>query len=164
MALVPVTEIDKTKKYYKYYERGIASPTPEQMEMIENCKGKLGEGLEIKDRNKLLEAGTFPEKFGYYPLEAGGLLVAGNVPMPDVTSDMLYWWWPWHGIDPFRYTIWDPEDHFGLVCNDEGIKRAKDDSIPMKEKTWGVVHTVQDLLEVHRMNSNYVSESCRYGI
>lgn len=131
MALVPVSEDAKEKSYYKYYAQGIASPTPEQMAMVAGCKGKLGEGLEIKDRNKLLEAGVTPEKFGYYPLEGGGLLVSGNVAMPDVTAEMLYWWFGWHCQDAFRYAIWDPEDHFGLVCNEEGIRRAKDASISL---------------------------------
>lgn len=144
MALVPVSLIDKTKEYYKYYEQGIDSPTPEQLEMIAGCKGVLGEGLEIEDRNKLLEPGMFPDKFGYYPLKSGGLLVSGNVTMPDVTAEMLYWWWPWHGLESFRYTIWNPEDHYGLVSNEEGIRRAKDESVPMQEKTWGAVHTVQE--------------------
>ncbi len=144
MSLVPIKEEDKTKKYYKYYEQGIASPTKEQMELVINAKGKMGEGLEIEERNKVLEHGVHPEKFGYFPLKGGGLLVSGNVPMPDVTAEMLYWWFAWHSVEPFRYTIWNPEDHYGLTSNDVGINRSKDKNIPLEEKTWGATHTVKE--------------------
>ena len=40
MTLVPIQEEDKLKSYYKYYEQGIASPTPEQLAMIDGSKGK----------------------------------------------------------------------------------------------------------------------------
>lgn len=144
MALVPVAEDAKTKSFYKYYEQGIASPTPEQMAMVDASKGTVEECLEIEDRNKLLEAGTHPEKLGFYPTKDGGLLIAGNIPMPDVTADMLYWWWAWHGLEPIRYAIWDPEDHFGLEINEEGRRLALDPSVPMEEKTWGATHYVKE--------------------
>ena len=143
--LVPVAEDAKTKSYYKYYEQGIDSPTPEQFAQIDVSKGTVEECLEIEDRNKVLEPETtYPEKLGFYPTKDGGLLIAGNIPMPDVDKDMLYWWWAWHGLEPLRYAIWDPEDHFGVVLNKEGRDRALDASVPMEEKTWGATHTVQE--------------------
>ena len=145
MALVPVSEDAKTKRYYKYYEQGVASPTPEQLQMVDQSRGTVEECLEIEDRNKVLEPETlYPERLGFYPTKDGGLLVAGNIPMPDCTADMLYWWFAWHGLEAFRYAIWDPEDHYGLELNEEGRRRALDPSIPMEEKTWGATHTVQE--------------------
>ena len=145
MALVPVAEDAKTKSYYKYYEQGIASPTPEQLEMVGCSRGTVEECLEIEDRNKMLEPNiTYPARLGYYPTKDGGLLVAGNIAMPDVDADMLYWWFAWHGLDPLRYAIWDPEDHYGLELNEVGRARALDQSIPIPERNWGAVHTVQE--------------------
>ena len=57
--------------------------------MIDQSKGTVEECLEIEDRNKMLDEGTYPEKLGFYQTRDGGLLVAGNIPMPDVTADML---------------------------------------------------------------------------
>lgn len=142
MAKVPVAEDAKTKSYYKYYDMEIANLTPEQMEYIANCKGELGEGLEIEDRNRLLDPDYVPEKHGYYPLKGGGLLVSGTIPMPDVTYDMLNWWWPWHALDPLRYTIWDPEDHFDTKISDEARARILDPNVPIPEKIWGCDNTV----------------------
>lgn len=144
MAFVPVASDAHTKSYYKYYEQGIASPTPEQMAFVAGSKGSAGEGLEAKNRDKFIDPGTAPEKMGFFPLSDGGLLVAGNIEMPNVTADMLYWWFAWHGLEPLRYAIWDPEDHFDVRLNDEGRARALDPAIPMEEKTWGATHTVQE--------------------
>ncbi len=145
MAKVPVADDAATKSYYKYYEMDIAGPTPEQMEYIANCKGTEEEALSIKDRAKLQEPGTtYPARTGYFPLKEGGMLVAGNIPMPGVTGEMLQWWYAWHGLDPLRYAIWDPEDHFGVTLNEEGRQRALDPNVPLAEKTWGATHTVME--------------------
>lgn len=72
------------------------------------------------------------------------MLVAGNIPMPDVTPEMLYWWFAWHGLEPLRYAIWDPEDHFDVKINEEGRTRSLNPNIPMNEKSWGATHTVQE--------------------
>jgi len=143
MTLVPIRKEDENKNYYKYYLQGIASPSDEQMKMVYQCGHEAGL-VRIKDRKRLQDEGMFPEEFGYYPLEEGGLLCAGNIPMPDVTADMLYWWFAWHGLDPFRYAIWDPEDHFDVQIDEAGRQRALDDSVPMNEKTWGATHTVME--------------------
>lgn len=144
MAKVPVAADASSKSYYKYYNWDIANLTPEQMAYVAACKGTSGEALSIHDRNKLLEPGTPPNKTGFYPLAEGGLLVAGDIPLPGVTAEMLWWWWPWHSLDPLRYAIWDPEDHFDAQVNDEGRSRALDPNVPMEEKTWGATHFVKE--------------------
>lgn len=145
MAKVPVAEDAKTKSYYKYYENmEVANLTEEQMAYIANCKGELGQGLEIEDRNRLLDDDYIPEPHGYYPLKGGGLLVSGTIPMPDVTYDMLNWWWPWHALDPLRYAIWDLEDHFDSKMQDEARARILDPNVPIPEKIWGCNNAVME--------------------
>ncbi|MCD8217234.1 MAG: phloretin hydrolase [Clostridiales bacterium] len=144
MAKVSVADDASTKSYYKYYEMGIAGLTPEQMQFVANCKGTADEALSIHDRKKLQEPGTYPEKMGYFPLKEGGMLVAGNIPMPGVTAEMLQWWFAWHGLEPLRYAIWDPEDHYNVQLNEEGRRLALDPNVPLAEKTWGATHTVQE--------------------
>jgi hypothetical protein len=121
---------------------GITNLTPEQMADVANSKGTVEEALEARDRNKFITEGTWPAKTGFYPLNGGGLLVAGNVPMSGVIADMLYWWFAWHGLEPLRYAIWDCEDHYDVKLNEVGRARAMDPAVPMNEKTWGATHTV----------------------
>lgn len=144
MAKVPVAADASSKSYYKYYEMDIANLSPEQMEYVANCKGSAEDAMSIHDRNKLLGPDKYPEKTGYYPLKEGGLLIASNIHLPNVTPDMLWWWWPWHSVDPLRYAIWDPEDHFDVQPNEEGRTRALDPNVPMCEKTWGATHYVKE--------------------
>ncbi len=144
MAKVPVADDASTKSYYKYYEMGIEGNTPEQMQYIMTCKGTEDEGLPIGDRAKVEDPGTIPARTGFYPLKEGGLLVAGNIPAPDLTADMMYWWFAWHGLEPLRYAIWDPEDHYNVRINEEGRARALDPSVPMEEKAWGASHVVTE--------------------
>lgn len=144
MAKVPVAPDAQTKSYYKYYEMDIAPLTPQQMQFVANSKGTADEALSIHDCRKLQEPGTYPEKMGYFPLKEGGLLVAGNIPMPNVTAPMLEWWFAWHGLEPLRYAIWDPEDHFDVTMNEEGRQRSLNPDIPMARKTWGATHTVME--------------------
>lgn len=142
---VPVAEDAKTKSYFKYYEEfEIAPYTPEQLAIIENAKGTMEESLPIGERVKVEGPGTLPARTGYFPLEEGGMLVAGNIPTPDITGDMMYWWFAWHGLDPLRYAIWDPEDHYDTKLNDLGRQRALDPSIPIEEKAWAASHTVTE--------------------
>lgn len=144
MAKVPVAADAGSKSYYKYYEQGIENLTPEQMDYVAHSKERMEDALEAKDRNRFIAEGVWPAKTGYYPLSGGGLLVAGNIPMPNVTADMLYWWFAWHGLEPLRYAIWDCEDHFDVKIDDEGRARALDPSVPMEEKAWGATHTVME--------------------
>ena len=114
MAKVPVAADASSKSYYKYYEMGIEDLTAEQLAFVAQCKRPSEDALSPTERNKFISEGVWPKETGFYPLKEGGTLIAANIPMPDVTPDMLYWWFAWHGLDPLRYAIWDPDDHFDL--------------------------------------------------
>ena len=142
MAKVPMPADAVNKSYYKYFEMGIADLTEEQKAFVAQCKRPSEEALSAKERNKFIGEGVWPRETGYYPLKEGGMLIAANVPMPDVTADMLYWWFAWHGLDPLRYAIWDCEDHFDVQIDEKGRALALDPSVPMEQKTWGATHVV----------------------
>ena len=142
MAKVPVAADAAGKSYYKYYEMGIEDLTPEQQAFVAQCKRPTEDALEAKNRNKFITDGVWPAETGYYFLENGGILISANIPMPDVTPDMLYWWFAWHGLEPLRYAIWDCEDHFDAQIDEKGRALALDPNVPMNEKTWGATHVV----------------------
>lgn len=146
MAKVPISDEARAKPYFKYYEMGIADLTAEQHAFVEQSKRSPKDALSPTQRNKLITEGVWPKESGYYPLEEGGMLVAVNIPMPDVTADMLYWWFAWHGLEPFRYTIWDPDDHYDVQIDDKGRALALDPSVPMEQKTWGATHVVMEAM------------------
>ena len=141
---VPLREGAENARYYKYYLEDIAPVSKEEKDMIARAKGGKGEGLEPEDRALIQSDRVVPARPGYYRLKKGGLLVHSVVPIPDITGEMMEWWAPWHSLDPLRYAIWDPEDHYDIKLSEEGRRRALDPSIPPLEKLWGASHTVSE--------------------
>lgn len=145
MGKVPVKQGDEKKSYYRYYtDYEIADVDLKTKEYIHNCKPRKGEGLSVHDREKMQTKQRYPAESGIYRLKEGGVLVASNVPVPGLTPDMLAWWSVWHSLDPLRYAIWDPDDHYDVQISENGRKRALDASVPMNERLWGASHTVTE--------------------
>jgi len=129
------------KSYYWYFLEPFEDIPAEQKAELRASVFKKG-GLEPEDRRKLQEAECWPPKAGLYELKRGGLLVATNVKVPDITGDMLGWWAGWNGLHPLRYAIWDPQDHYCIVLDEVSKARILDPSIPPREKLWGMRHKV----------------------
>ena len=53
---------------------------------------------------------------------------------------MFEWWFAWHSLEDLRYRIWDPEDHY--YARQQMREKTLDQSLPMRERTWGTVHHV----------------------
>ena len=60
--------------------------------------------------------------------------------MPGVTVEMFDWWFVWHSLENFRYTIWDPEDH--IQAQNQQKLRCMDPSLTIREKLWDTTHFV----------------------
>lgn len=147
MALVPVSEDAKKKTYYKYYKMGIPDLSEEQKTCVNHARRNGEKALLLKDINKALVPDMFcPDEIGYYYLQEGGVLIANNIPMPGITPEMLYWWFAWHPLEPLRYSIWDPEEHYSVEIDEEGRRRSLDPQIRLEEKTWGAEHLVVESL------------------
>lgn len=144
MKRVPVKDGSEKVSYYKYYLEDIVGISDELREKLMNSKGKKEDALEIYDREKLQSNECYPSETGYYPLKKGGALVASNVKIPNITNEMIEWWTSWFALDPLRYALWDPEDHYDISIDEYGRKRALDPSVPMGEKLWGATHYVEE--------------------
>ena len=139
MARVPLYEGAEERFFYKYLID--MEPLPDDiLQMVRNCKGSKGEGLEIEDRRLVQQQKRCPEKTGFYPLKGGGVNVCSNIPIPDITPEMLIWWSSIYPMDPLLYAIWDPEDHYDARPDEAAVQRFLDDSIPPIEKLWGASH------------------------
>ncbi len=140
--VVYVPEELKSKSYYKYMSLPINEFTEAQKAEIRALPSMKEGALEPEDRTKLMEEKCFPEKSGVYRLKRGGVLVAANVKVPDITGEMLYWWGAWHGLDRLRYAIWNPHDHYNLEISDACRAHILDPNVPVNEKLHGVHHKV----------------------
>lgn len=140
MPRVQVSNQDKEKSYYKYFIRPMAVPEAEKLASITDTPSDNSTALRIENRNDLFLPGYLPAEFGWWSLEDGTAMIANKTFMPNVTGEMLDWWFAWHPIDRLRYAIWDPEDHFDVYLEDKS--RAVDMSLSMRERHWGSVHYV----------------------
>lgn len=139
---VRVPEGSEKKSYYKYYLEPMSGyPTESLKAEIKSRNFSAGQGLEAKDRCKLQLEDPYPAIDGVYPLKAGGVMTCANVKVPDMTGEMFAWWADWHGLDPLRYAIWDPEDHYDLKII-KNRERLLDTSIPIGEKIIGTKHAI----------------------
>ena len=98
--------------------------------------------LHFSDRARIQQADYVPEEEGVYITADSGIIINSRVEMPDVTGDMLVWFGVWHQLDPIRYKVWDPQDHYDVQLSDKDRARLTDKTIPMKERIWGTVSNV----------------------
>lgn len=69
---VPVTEEDKLKSYYKYFNRELVDIPEEKKKILEHPLLPDGAGLELADRNKIFDPGYLPDEIGVSHLKSGG--------------------------------------------------------------------------------------------
>jgi len=137
---VPVTEHDKLKSYFKYYNEEMVKPTKERYEEVLIGPIDPRKALKFQDRNNLFKPGYLDVEVGYCVMEDGTGFVANLTKMPGVTVEMFDWWFAWHGLDNLRYTIWNPDDHFKAESMQK--ERAVDSDLTLKEKYWDTTHEV----------------------
>ena len=65
-------------------------------------------------KNDVLQDAALQKEVGYTKLPNGDWLVAMTCPMPDVTPEMLDWWFWWHAQKSERYRVWFPGEHFAI--------------------------------------------------
>lgn len=137
---VPVSNEDRKKSYFKYYEAPVQDGSREKYDMINETPNSNSTALKIENRNDLFLPGRLPGEFGWWQFEDGTALIANETFMPNVTAEMFDWWFAWHPIDRLRYACWDSEDHYDVYLDDP--KKALDMSLSDKERHWGSVHNI----------------------
>lgn len=139
---VPVSEEDRKKSYYPFFERELTPPDPSLVEKAEQGPIDPSKALKLTEINRLFEPGYMEEEIGYCIMEDGTGYVASKMEMPGVTAEMFDWWFAWHGLDNLRYKIWDNEDHFRAETQQPEI--ATDRSLSFKERYLDTAHYIEE--------------------
>jgi hypothetical protein len=138
-----LTPEEARRPFAKYYYEKIPVPDRAHLAMMdEPCDPAKAIGPERM--NDLLNPGDLAVEIGWCNLPNGAGFIANRMIYPDVTAEMVDWWFAWHPLEDLRYRIWYPPQHGGLMLSPEGRKRILDPSIPNREKNWGVVHHVTE--------------------
>ncbi len=137
---VPVTEQDRMKSYFKYYDVEMVPAAPERYEEVLKGPIRPDQALKFQDRNRLFEPGYLEKEVGYCVMPDGSGYVANLTFMPGVTVEMFDWWFAWHGLDNLRYTVWNHFDHYKAESMQK--QRALDPDLTTREKYWNTTHHV----------------------
>ncbi|WP_099467449.1 DAPG hydrolase family protein [Konateibacter massiliensis] len=140
MNRVPISEEERMSPYYKYFIRDMAPIPKEKLEMLKNNPLTPETALNPENINNLFKDGYLPGEFGWTRMKDGTLTAANITNMPGVTVEMFDWFFAWHGLEPMRYKIWDPEEHY--YCLTQHPEKAKNSKLSMKERYWDTIHDV----------------------
>jgi hypothetical protein len=114
-----LSEEEKQKPYAKYFYKKPEEPKPEAFAPF-NKPIDVSKALTPENINDLLNPGYLEAEAGWCVLPNGAGYIANHVKMPGVSVDMINWWFAWIGLEPLRYKIWYPKDHY-----DKGDVRAE---------------------------------------
>jgi hypothetical protein len=135
-----LTAAEKNLSYAKYYYLPMTPVPEEKLKILAAGPIDPKLALPIERRNELFKPGYFECEIGYCVMPDGTGYVANRTFFPGSTAEMFEWWFAWHALEDLRYRIWDPEDHF--FARQQNREKALDQSLPMRERTWGTVHRI----------------------
>lgn len=70
--------------------------------------------VEYSNKNIILTDHQQWTECGYDKLEDNSYLVSVAIEMPNVTKEMVSWWFWWHAQDSERYKAWFPKEHYKI--------------------------------------------------
>ena len=68
----------------------------------------------FEDKNDVLKNPKLRREAGFAKMPDGNYIVSMFCPMPDVTAEMIDWWFWWHPQEKERYKLWFPGEHFNI--------------------------------------------------
>ena len=139
---VQVTDADKQKSYFKYYDRDVAQIAPEKAGKIFGAPVAPIGRPKFVDRAQILEPG-FEEEIGYCVMPDGTGYFCDCTFIPGGTAEMVDWYFAWRGLDELSFVIVDPETNLGAKSMQTVI--TKDPFRTIQEKYWDTTQ------EIHRV-------------
>ncbi|MBX7076633.1 MAG: hypothetical protein K1X33_04905 [Methanobacteriaceae archaeon] len=65
--------------------------------------------------NELITDSAIQDEIGFRKSDNGNYLIAMNLDMPDITSDMIEWWFWWYSQNSLLYRLWYPGSHSNIL-------------------------------------------------
>jgi hypothetical protein len=86
----------------------------------------------------MLDRSPLPAETGWCTLADGVGFVAVRTEMPDVSGEMIDWWFDWHPRESLRYRVWHPAAHRANSLDPRAS--FTDTARPGAKAHWGAVH------------------------
>lgn len=141
ITMVPITEQEKALSYSKYFFQPMAEIPADKIAIWKGPAADPSLATPIEDRNLFLDEASMPLEMGFCVAPNGTGFVSNTTFMPNVTPEMIDWWFGWHSVtSDLRYKMWDPDDHYHARASNPDY--VKDPNVPLAEKTWGMTHHI----------------------
>jgi hypothetical protein len=111
--------------------RPVATPSDEVIAAIDSGPFDFTEALPRAEASRLCDPEPMEVETGWTKLPDGSIQVAFRTELPDLTPEMVEWWFDWHPLRDDRYRAWHPQEHFG--------NRALPGAISQAKSYWGAV-------------------------
>jgi len=135
---------EKKKSYARFMDRPMVPAPGKIYDFLAGGPMDPALATPIEQRNDLLNSGYLPAEMGYCEMPDGSAYVSMLTKMPGVSSEMIDWWFAWHGLEGLRYMIWDPDEHFDVHVKSEDLERRLDTRLNTRERNWGTTDIVYE--------------------
>lgn len=84
----------------------------------------------FENKNDILTNPELQKEIGYVKMDDGTYLVSMTCPMPEITTDMIEWWFWWHAQDSLRYQVWYPREHVSIKYHKKNKSYFEQPTVP----------------------------------
>lgn len=84
--------------------------------------------IPFDQKNDILSNIDLQTEIGYAKMDDGTYLVSMICPMPEITAEMIDWWFWWHPQADERYQVWFPGEHYAI-----GYSKKQEEYFKQKE-------------------------------
>ena len=144
--MVPMYKGAEKKSYYKFIQP-VDAVSKEEVKKYKTFRGDPKYIIPFAERGIIQTPEYEPAPDGVYYAPDGTIFLSIVTPVPNMTAEMMEWYMIWHQLDPLRYALWNPEDHYGEEISEEARKRILNHDLSYRERLWGI-----DCLVIESMN------------
>jgi hypothetical protein len=115
-----------------YLKRPLDAPDPAVLAAIAAGPVDPSAALPRSEIERMRDPAPLAVETGWCTLASGVVFVAVRTAMPNVTAEMVDWWFDWHPEDPLRYRVWHP-----LAHRSNSVERP---AVAGVKRHWDTVH------------------------
>lgn len=106
-------------EYLKYINMPNAEIPDEIEDKLKNSKITI---TPFENKNSILYDEKLQKEIGFGKFDNGNYLISMVCSMPNVTKEMVDWWFWWHPQNDIRYKLWYPGEHYSIGYAKENEK------------------------------------------
>lgn len=144
MKIVPLPDNAREMPYYDVIHTPLVKPTEAAITKAKTFRGDPTQGLRFEDRAQVQAPDFQIRPQATYLMDDGSIYLSSSTPTPDITGPMMDWWMIWHQLEPLRYALWNPEDHYNVALSAEDREQFLNPEKPYVQRIWNTSSIVTE--------------------